>query len=59
MPRKKKEETKPEYFIVTAMTNLIKISIRTKTEVEQLKKMNPDIRFCISAIQPGKWVRIK
>lgn len=58
MARKKKSE-EPEYIVCTGLTCLTKVSIKTGIPVEDLRALNPDIRFCLAGIQPGQKVRIK
>lgn len=58
MPRKKKTE-EPEFIVSTTLTCLTKISVKTGVPVEELRKLNPDIRFCLAGIRPGQKVRIR
>lgn len=57
MPRKKKE---PEavYIVAGYFDNLVKISMRMNVSIEQLRKLNPDIKACLYLIPKGKKVRI-
>lgn len=57
MPRKKKE---PEAVYVEAgyFDNLVKISMKSNVSIEQLRKLNPDIKNCMYLIPKGKKVRI-
>lgn len=57
MARKKKQS---EHVFMRAGVgdNLVKISIKTGVDLEQLRALNPDIKNIISAILPGKDVRI-
>lgn len=56
MARKKKSE--PVFMRAGVRDNLVKISIKTGVDLEQLRALNPDIKNIISAILPGKDVRI-
>lgn len=66
MARKKKEpeavvETVSEeakYYEAGMFDNLVKISIKTGTGIEQLRTLNPDIRNCMYLIRQGQKVRI-
>ena len=57
MARKKKE---PEAVYVEAgyFDNLVKISMRMNVSIEQLRKLNPDIKAGLYLIPKGKKVRI-
>lgn len=57
MARKKKSE--PEFITCTMRTNYARISIKTGVSVEDLKALNPDIRFGIIGIPAGRRVRIR
>lgn len=57
MARKKKSE--PEYVICFTRTNFSWISMKTGVPVENLRTLNPDIRFGIIGIPAGKKVRIR
>ena len=65
MPRKKKteeehiEDVKDEYIICSMRTNLARISIKTGVSVDELRALNPDIRFGIIGIPAGRRVRIR
>lgn len=56
MARKKKSD--PVFMRAGVRDNLVKISIKTGVDLEQLRALNPDIKNIISAILPGKDVRI-
>lgn len=58
MPRKKKTE-EPEFITCSQLTCLTKISVKTGVPIENLRAMNPDIKFCLAGIRPGQKVRIK
>ena len=57
MARKKKSE--PEYILCNMRTNFARISIKTGVPVEELRALNPDIRFGIIGIPAGRSVRIR
>lgn len=57
MARKKKSE--PEYVINLTRTNFSWISMKTGVPVEELRILNPDIRFGIIGIPAGRRVRIR
>ena len=57
MARKKKQND-PVFVRAGVRDNLVKISIKTGVDLEQLRTLNPDIKNIISAILPGKDVRI-
>ena len=65
MPRKKKieeeqiEVVKDEYITCSMRTNLARISMKTGVPVEELRALNPDIRFGIIGIPAGRRVRIR
>lgn len=58
MARKKKTE-EPVYIVCNQLTCLTKIAVKTGIAVEELRKLNPDIRFCLAGIRPGQKVRIR
>ena len=58
MARKKKTE-EPEFITCSQLTCLTKISVKTGVPIENLRAMNPDIKFCLAGIRPGQKVRIK
>ena len=55
---RKKKQSDPVFVRVGIRDNLVKISIKTGVDLEQLRALNPDIKNIISAILPGKDVRI-
>ena len=55
---RKKKQSDPVFVRAGIRDNLVKISIKTGVDLEQLRTLNPDIRNIISAILPGKDVRI-
>ena len=55
---RKKKQSEPVFVRAGIRDNLVKISIKTGVELEQLRALNPDIKNIISAILPGKDVRI-
>lgn len=57
MARKKKSE--PEFISCSMRTNFARISMKTGVPVEDLRALNPDIRFGIIGIPAGRRVRIK
>ena len=57
MPRKKKEIE--VYTNAGLRDNLVKISIKHNVPLEELRRLNPDIRNIIMKISSGKAVRIK
>lgn len=57
MARKKKSE--PEFITCSMRTNFARISMKTGVPVEELRILNPDIRFGIIGIQAGRRVRIR
>lgn len=57
MARKKKSEA--EYILCNMRTNFARISMKTGIPVEDLRILNPDIRFGIKGIPAGKRVRIR
>ena len=65
MPRKKKTEeeqieaVQDEYIICSFRSNLVRISMQTGVPVEELRALNPDIRFGIIGIPAGRRVRIR
>ena len=60
MPRKKKtEEEHGEYIVSSMRTNLARISMKTGVPVEELRALNPDLRFGIIGIPAGRRVRIR
>ena len=65
MARKKKTEEEqiitkePEYIVCTLRTNFARISMKTGIPVEDLRALNPDIRFGIIGIPAGRRVRIR
>ena len=65
MPRKKKTEeeqievVQDEYIICGFRSNLVRISMQTSVPVEELRALNPDIRFGIIGIPAGRRVRIR
>ena len=65
MPRRKKTEdgqievVQDEYITCSMRTNLAKISMKTGVPVEELRALNPDIRFGIIGIPAGRRVRIR
>ena len=65
MPRKKKTEdeqievVKDEYIICGFRSNLVRISMQTGVPLEELRALNPDIRFGLIGIPAGRRVRIR
>lgn len=65
MARKKKTEeeqiitNEPEYIVCTMRTNYAKISMKTGVSVEELRALNPNIRFGAVGIPAGRSVRIR
>ena len=57
MARKKKSEA--EYILCNMQTNFARISMKTGVPVEDLRALNPDIRFGIIGIPAGRKVRIR
>ena len=57
MARRKKNE--PEFIICSVRTNYTKLSVKTGVSVEELRALNPDIRFGIIGIPAGRRVRIR
>lgn len=57
MARKKKSEA--EFILCNMRTNYAKISMKTGVPVEDLRALNPDIRFGIIGIPAGRSVRIR
>lgn len=57
MTRKKKSEA--EYILCNMRTNFARISMKTGVPVEDLRALNPDIRFGIIGIPAGRRVRIR
>lgn len=57
MARKKKRE--PEFILCNMRTNFARISMKTGVPVEDLRALNPDIRFGIIGIPAGRRVRIR
>lgn len=57
MARKKKSE--PEFILCNMRTNYARISMKTGVPVENLRALNPDIRFGIIGIPAGRSVRIR
>ena len=57
MARKKKSE--PEFISCSMRTNFARISMKTGIPVEELRALNPDIRFGIIGILAGRRVRIR
>lgn len=55
---RKKKQSEPVFVRAGIRDNLVKISIKTGVDLEQLRALNPDIKNIISAILPGKDVRI-
>lgn len=55
---RKKKQSEPVFMRAGVRDNLVKISIKTGVDLEQLRALNPDIKNIISAILPGKDVRI-
>lgn len=55
---RKKKQSDPVFVRSGIRDNLVKISIKTGVDMEQLRALNPDIKNIISAILPGKDVRI-
>ena len=55
---RKKKQSDPVFVRAGIRDNLVKISIKTGVDLEQLRTLNPDIKNIISAILPGKDVRI-
>ncbi len=55
---RKKKQNEPVFVRAGVRDNLVKISIKTGVDLEQLRALNPDIKNIISAILPGKDVRI-
>lgn len=55
---RKKKQSDPVFVRAGVRDNLVKISIKTGVDLEQLRTLNPDIKNIISAILPGKDVRI-
>lgn len=58
MARKKKTE-EPEFITCSQLTCLTKISVKTGISIEDLRAMNPDIKYCLAGIRPGQKVRIR
>lgn len=56
MARKKK--TDPEYITASIGDNLVRIAIRYRKNLEDLRKLNPDIKGISIPIIQGKEVRI-
>lgn len=56
MARKKK--TDPEYVAASIGDNLVRIAIRYRKNLEDLRKLNPDIKGISIPIIQGKEVRI-
>ena len=65
MPRKKKTEeeqieaVQDVYIICGFRSNLVRISMQTGVPVEELRALNPDIKFGIIGIPAGRRVRIR
>ncbi len=57
MARKKKSE--PEFISCSMRTNFARISMKTGIPVEDLRALNPDIRFGIIGIPAGRRVKIR
>jgi len=57
MARKKKSEA--EYILCNMCTSYARISMKTGVPVEELRALNPDIRFGIIGIPAGRRVRIR
>lgn len=57
MARKKKSES--EFILCNMRTNFARISMKTGVPVEDLRALNPDIRFGIIGIPAGRSVRIR
>ena len=55
---RKKKQSEPVYIRAGIRDNLVKVSIKTGISLEVLRSLNPDIKNIISAILPGKNVRI-
>ena len=55
---RKKKQSEPVFVRAGVRDKLVKISIKTGVDLEQLRALNPDIKNIISAILPGKDVRI-
>ena len=55
---RKKKQSDPVFVRAGVRDNLVKISIKTGVDLDQLRALNPDIKNIISAILPGKDVRI-
>lgn len=55
---RKKKQSEPVYIRAGIHDNLVKVSIKTGISLEVLRSLNPDIKNIISAILPGKNVRI-
>lgn len=55
---RKKKQSEPVYIRAGIRDNLVKIHIKTGVDLELLRSLNPDIKNIISAILPGKNVRI-
>ena len=55
---RKKKQSEPVYIRASIRDNLVKIHIKTGVDLELLRSLNPDIKNIISAILPGKNVRI-
>ena len=55
---KKKKQSEPVFMRAGVRDNLVKISIKTGVDLDVLRSLNPDIKNIISAILPGKNVRI-
>ena len=55
---RKKKQSDPVFVRAGIRDNLVKISIKTGVDLEQLRALNPDIKNIISALLPGKDVRI-
>lgn len=58
MARKKKTE-EPEFIVCNTITCLTRISMKTGVPVDELRALNPGIKFCLAGIRPGQKVRIK
>ena len=64
MPRRKKTEGEQvvmqnECIVCSMRTNLARISMKTGVPVEELRALNPDIRFGIIGIPAGRRVRVR
>lgn len=55
---RKKKQSEPVYIRAGLRDNLVKIHIKTGTDLELLRSLNPDIKNIIMLIRPGKDVRI-